>query len=166
MTKAAPGAGSYTVTAHLRFSCNNGAAGCAGLVWRQSSNGTIMIFGPLVNSLSSNNYVMTIGRPLTASGTGTSPTYTAGTDRITIGTGGIAPNMSALSDIWLQITDDRVTNRTFLFSLDGQNWITLLTQARTTDITPDEYGTFVANLGNGTGGPSIVSAFFDSLVQT
>jgi len=44
--------------------------------------------------------------------------------------------------IWLRITDNG-TNRIYYYSVDGYNWITLYTIARTTFLTPDRIGYFV-----------------------
>jgi len=44
------------------------------------------------------------------------------------------------SPLWLQI-EDNTTNHIFRYSVDGQNWLTLLTQSRTNWLaTPDEIG--------------------------
>ena len=50
--------------------------------------------------------------------------------------------------VWFQVEDNN-TNLIFKISADGVNYITLGQEARTTFLTPDEYGIGVNNFGNG-----------------
>jgi len=55
---------------------------------------------------------------------------------------------TSISSIWLRIHDDG-TNRSFLFSLDGQNFVSFNSQSNTDFMTPTHIGFYVNSNNNG-----------------
>jgi hypothetical protein len=112
----------YTVTAYLEGTVIGNGETRFGMLFRESSSGKISVYE-----------------------------YDGGTPtvlRVTYYSGPTAP-VSAAASIqvpmlypWLRIKDDG-TNRLYYFSRDGQNWIQQYSEARTTNLTADEYGWFV-----------------------
>jgi hypothetical protein len=51
-------------------------------------------------------------------------------------------------DIWMKVTDDNV-NRTFSYSLDGEQWVDVLTESNTSGVTPTQVGVVMNPNGGG-----------------
>jgi hypothetical protein len=153
LKKSAPTA-PYVFTVHLFPTLFNTNYSGAGVLWRASSTGNAQFFGVHAYQNSMNILI----RNESASNNGASPTYTTGTDLITIGADVI---IAAGPGVWLQMVDDGVTNRLFRYSLDGLNFLTLVTTGRTTTITPDEIGVWIGNVNSG-GTATVASGLFDS----
>ncbi len=110
----------------------------AGLCVRKASDGSIITFG-LVHTTGVPQLML---RKFTANNNGTSPTYTiSGADLITL-----APvaSIGISGGLWFKFTDDLSATRTWSVSLNGTDWILLLSEARTVFITPDEIGIWIA----------------------
>jgi hypothetical protein len=154
--KSSPG-GAYTHTVHMIPTIQAVNFSGAGILWRQSSNGTCQFFGIFWDTAVT-GLVAVIIRTETASNTGASPTFTFSSDVL-------APTVLLQSmfslGIWLRQVDDGTTNRTWSYSLDGQNFVQLATTGRTVTITPDEIGLWVGNV-NSAGGATQAQSFFDS----
>lgn len=144
----------YTLTVHT-FSTlfNVNYSGC-GIIWRESSTGHIQTLGYHAYLGSMNLLV----RNESANNNGASPTYTTGSDLLTIGVDVV---IAAGPGIWFQLHDDGTTNRVFRYSNDGQTFQTLVTTGRTTTITPNEVGIFIGNV-NSSGTTTEAAALFDS----
>ena len=153
ITKAAPGI-AYSVTVHLRPALFTSNFNGAGLVWRQSSTGAISVFGPFAYT----NTLAFLARRETASGTGASPIYTLAADIAPIAS---SNNLLFADGIWLRLTDDLSTTRSWSFSVDGQQFVQLGSVARTSGMTPDEIGLWIGCAYFSVAGGS-VSCFFDS----
>lgn len=158
----------YQITVHLIPTWTGGINNptnfnfcSAGIVWRQSSNGSIEVFGPILATTGS---IYTIyWRPHTAdSTTATTTVYTSGSDNITLlDWRHFAP--SGGHGIWLRGIDDG-TNRTVWISADGQDFSRLGSETRTTNITPDEVGIYIGN-GGGSGSNAVrPMTFFTSVL--
>lgn len=151
--KAAPAA-PYTLTVHFWPMLDYRNYSGAGILWRQSSNGSCTFFGVIQNTGGA-----FLTRNETASGTGASPTFTLSSDIVSASTNEV---IRYGAGVWLRLEDDN-TNRKFHYSTDGQNWIQLASVLRTSFITPDEIGLWIApTVVAGTG--TQASAFFDSWV--
>lgn len=153
----------YRCTVHVLPTFNNTANAAAnfamaGIVSRQSSNGTVQ--GWSVVSNVGVEYLQV--RAATASGTGNQVTFTDSTLLAQVA----SPHTLRGWGVWLRIEDDGST-RTFSHSADGQNFVRLVSQPRTTTLTPDEIGVYVGNIVTGVTTIDI-SAFFTSfeLVST
>lgn len=90
--------------------------------------------------------VFVVRRDVWASSTSLSSTGTA--IGITTPVGGL---------IWLRLSDDG-TNRTFYSSVNGQDWLPIIVEANTADITPTEIGLAWYNVSVG-GLPAVFSVF-------
>lgn len=149
----------YTFTVHVFPTLWNANYSGCGILWRQSSNGALQVWG--VHSY--NNAINLLCRNETANNTTASPTFTTSTDI------GISPTNNVVSamgpGLWLQLHDDGTTNRVFRVSMDGLNFVTVVSISRTSVITPDELGLFVGNV-NSAGSAPQSSALFDSWIMT
>jgi len=145
----------YTITAFILPTLQANNYSCMGLCWRQSSTGNMQVFG-----IVDDNGPTFYWRNESANNSGSSPTYTTGTDIITV-TSQSAYFTQAGNGIWLRISDDG-TNRSVSYSVDGLNFIQLGSQARTTTITPDQWGVFVGN-ATSAGTATQAMAYFASL---
>ncbi len=133
-------------------------SGC-GVCWRASGTGHCKFFGVTLNA----GTIKAIARYETASVSTASPTFTFSNDTpLTVVS---QPEMTFGAGMWLKLVDDGTTNRTYHYSLDGQNYIQMATEGRTANITPDEVGVWVANVFN-TGTATKATAFFDSWTLT
>lgn len=147
----------YRCTVHVLPTFNNTVNNqanfaCAGIMGRQSSNGAVQ--GWSVVSNVGVEYLQV--RSATASGTGNNVTYTDGTLLSQVA----APHTLRGWGVWLRI-EDNGSLRIFSYSADGQNFIQLVSQPRTTTLTPDEIGPFVGNIVTGVTTIDI-AAFFTS----
>lgn len=154
LLKMAAPAAPYTLTVHVLPTLWNVNYGGCGVLWRASSTGNSQFFGYHSYNASMNMLV----RNESANNNGNSPTYTTGTDLLTIGANVV---IAAGPGIWLQLHDDGTTNRVFRYSMDGQSFQTVITTGRTTTITPDEFGLWVGNVNSGGTAPNAL-ALFDS----
>lgn len=146
---------SFTATAHLHPILQGANYSGAGIMIRASVDGMCQFFGVVWNG----NVIQLMIRKETASNTSTSPTYTASTDLITLAA---HPEVTLGDGVWLRLNDN-ATTRTYSYSLDGQNWITVTTQLDSTsgNTTPDQAGMWIAQVATaGTATQAI--AFFDS----
>lgn len=144
----------YTLTVHVNSTLwNVNYSGC-GVVWRQSSTGNSQFFGYHAY----NNSMNLLIRNESANNNGTSPTYTTGTDLLTIANDTI---IETGPGFWFQLHDDGTTNRVFRYSNDGQSFQNLVTTGRTTTITPDQVGLWIGNVNSGGNAPNAL-ALFDS----
>jgi hypothetical protein len=143
----------YTFTVHLIPTLGNASYSSAGVIWRNSTSGNIQFCGIIHSS----GATQLIWRNESANNNGTSPTYTTGTDVVSLAT-----NASATlgNGLWLRLTDDNA-NRTLQYSNDGFTFFTVSTIARATGITPDEVGVFIGNANSGSTS-AYSAAFFDS----
>ena len=151
--KAAPAA-PYTFKVHFRPAFASTNYSFAGMLLRASGSGSIVIWGVGHNG----NAFQVLCRRYTASTTAANPTYTQSGGDFVLQT---FPSLLAGNGIWLQIRDDN-TNRIFEVSTDGYTFLSLLTETRTTFITPDEHGLWIApNVAVG-GTTTTMKCFFDS----
>lgn len=157
--KTAPVA-AYTFTVHMVPTLPEGNYPGAGICWRASATGNTIFFGVLGYASTGFGGLSLMCRYCTASSAGASPTFTSSADKVAIeglpfaGTGGI----------WLRMIDDLATTRTFQISADGINFVTILSEARTTSITPDEIGLWIAPRVASNGATTAATAWFNSYV--
>lgn len=148
----------YSLTVHLVASLPFNYA-FAGICWRNSTTGNCIVFGLITYTSTAFGGGDIFARYITADSNGASPAYTDSTTKILdalppLGTGGI----------WLRLTDDLATTRTYEVSLDGINYLTLLSEARTTSITPDEIGLCIAPRAAVNGSATQACAWFNHWV--
>lgn len=128
--KAAPGGTPYTLTAAMFGNVVTLNFQSAGIVFRQSSDGKLVLF-----SLSGSN-----------SGTYISVFKFTDATNFSATAFELAVGRSA-GLVWLRVTDSGA-NRIFYYSLDGYNFIQLFSEARTTFLTADEIGFFANDQTN------------------
>jgi hypothetical protein len=130
----------YTATAYIE------AAGSVptstnrwytGIGLRNSSSGSFIIFGPGLYSSGFTGSTLSINRWTSAT------VFSAASFEQAMWTihGGAVPN-------WFRIRDDG-TNRYFEYSVNGVDWTTLVSEGRTTFITPDQFCFGADNEGSG-----------------
>lgn len=125
----------YTATAWVEVAAATAASTWwAGIVLRNSSSGSFIVFGPYGDT--------TAGR-LTVTRWTNATTFSANSSVPFVYqlAGGRIPN-------WLRIRDDG-TNRYFEFSHNGVDWILLFSEGRTAFITPDQFAIGADNEGTG-----------------
>lgn len=118
----------YVITAYWSGSLYTNNYYMAGLVFRESGSGKLVFFGPECNAGVSDEPIMTV--MYCADNVTISSRYVSETGRLWGG---------HLLEGWWRIADNG-TNRIFSVSNDGQNWVEVLSQGRTTDMTPDQVG--------------------------
>ena len=139
LKKSAPTA-PYTITAALLPLLYPAASSYAGIGWRESSTGNLVLVR--VNT--------------------TSGVQNISVTKHSSSTAGVAHyldlNFPALpiQPAWLQITDNN-TNRIVSVSADGQNWMTLHTVSRTDYLTANEVCWFVGGNNNTAAGATLLS---------
>lgn len=138
--KAAP-ATPYTITAAfiIRSRLNDFQKG--GLCWRQSSDGKVIIHSFFVGNAFSGDCGVTC------------QDYTNPT---TFSAVNISIDTMPFGVQFLRITDDG-TNRIVSWSTDGYNFVTLLSELRTTFLTADEVGFFCDNTNSIANGITLLS---------
>lgn len=124
--KAAP-ATPYTITAAFIFNFATVDFQQGGLLWRQSSDGKLV--------------TMAVGFGNTFPGDVefVSQDYT---NETSFSASNATQDAIPVGVVWLRIADDGVT-RTASYSFDGYNFVTLLSEGRTTFLTADEVGFFM-----------------------
>ncbi len=140
LAKIAKPSSSYSFTVHMYPMLNSAINAAAGICFRTSASGNCTFFG-IVTAVAGTSYLMI--RNETASGTGASPTFTFSSDALAAA---ICQPMMWGDGIWLRITDDGTTNKSFHYSHDGINFVQMFSVGRTSFATPDEIGIFVANI--------------------
>lgn len=128
--KAAPST-PYTITAAFAASILNLSNQRAGLCFRQSSDGKLVIFYLLAT-----NAAFTLQTDKFTNETTGSATYSS-----------IAANAMRGPVVFLRIADNG-TNRICSYSTDGQNWIQIHSVGRTDFLTADQVGFFVSEESN------------------
>lgn len=153
--------GAYSLTVFVRILPAVSGTLTAGLTFRQSSDGSIEQF-----CIASTTGSFLISRHrATASGTGTSPTYTFNSD-VTNTSNWFNTGTSGLTGLWMRITDDRAGTRQFYFSLDGLTFFEALSIKVTGNafITADQAG-FHSWCSSCSPGGGYVGAIFYSLKE-
>lgn len=153
---AKPVASSYAFTVHMTPMLTSAVNSAAGICFRNSSTGNATFFG-ICTATAGSSFV--IVRNETASAASASPTFTFSSDVISAI---VCNELMWGQGVWLRLTDDGTTNKTWSYSLDGQNFVLLASVGRTSFMTPDEIGLFVANIANTATSNAV--AFFDSYV--
>jgi hypothetical protein len=154
LVKSRPGS-SYTFTVHMWPQLNSSNYPLMGLCWRLSSNGYISLLNVYTDS-TGGCFIQTNDE--SANNTTTSPTYTNVATTTVAFTG-----FQAGAGLWLQLIDNG-TNRSYLYSIDGQNFRKMKTDVTTTNhftAAPDQIGIMV---GNGPGANASCLCYFDSWV--
>lgn len=118
-------AGAYTVTAHMIGDRGNKDYHAWGLLWRESTGGTMVLHGYQVSGIQ-----LQLNQKW-SSATAVSATYSN-------------YNTYGPPFEWLRIQDDGATNRLLFGSCDGQHWQQLHSVGRTDYQTPDQIGFFVS----------------------
>lgn len=114
----------YTITAAILFDPIVAANHNSGLLFRESGTGELVLFGILQGT----------GSVLQVDNWNSPTSFNANVVNVTT---------RSMSLVWLRIADNG-TNRICSVSSDGQNWIVVSTVARTTFLTADQVGFFVA----------------------
>jgi hypothetical protein len=110
-----------------------------GLVLQESSSGRLILFGLAQAGGNRNQPVVEVGR------------YSSPTSAPTVVYEGAAP--AGAKGVWLEIADNGTT-RQFSVSADGRAWRVIYTEARTSFLTPDYWGSG-ADAASSLAGPSM-----------
>lgn len=154
LVKAAP-ATPYSQIVHFFPRIQNGNFSGCGVVWRESSTGNIQTFN--INFSTPTNDLNLLARNWTEAA---GPVYTLSSDALPVNRD--YSFIHSGNGIWLRLADDGV-NRTYAYSTDGTNFLTLVSTIRTSFITPDEIGLMIGNMSNtGEVGLNSAAAFYDS----